>query len=376
MADTYYCDPCNCNFTDKYSYERHITRMSHLKNAAISSADIYCKICNYTAKRLSNFKVHLKTQKHIKAELEYGSNLTKYICEVCNLHTNSKSDYISHINTKKHIEIAAAHHEMMRTSTDTAVSSAISTEITPVQRNDEWNNLIEYRDAISTTTFIEWMQQNKEFQKSIIEFCIKQNAEMQAHMMEFCKTVQNNTVIHNSNTNNTQNFNIQIFLNETCKDAVNISEFIESLKIDTTVIEYIGKEGYVDGMTKIFFDGLGQMEVCRRPIHCTDVKRETFYIRDDNKWMRDNDNNRIIKAINRIVRKNQCQLRAWREQNPRCEIVNTPEYEFHLKIMMQCIGGGMNKELMNNRKIIKNLAKFTMIEKSVPQLMDNDCNNV
>jgi hypothetical protein len=367
MADNYYCEPCDCKFTDKYTYERHITRMTHLRNAAVSSAEIYCKICNYTAKRLSNFKVHLKTQKHIKAEAEYGSHLTKYICEVCNLHTNSKSDYISHINTKKHIEIAAA--AAVSKDTNTTVS------VTNIQKNDECNNLVEYKDkdTITANTFIDWIQQNKDFQKSIIEFCIKQNVEMQAHMMEFCKTVQNqnNTVINNnSNTNNTQNFNIQIFLNETCKDAVNINEFIESLKIDTNVIEYIGKEGYVDGMTKIFFDGLGQMEVCRRPIHCTDVKRETFYIRDDNKWMRDNDNNRIIKAINRVVRKNQGQLRMWREQNPRCEIVNTPEYEFHLTIMMQCIGGGMNKELTNNRKIIKNLAKFTMIEKSAPHIVD------
>jgi hypothetical protein len=342
MTDKYYCDSCKLQLRDKYCYEKHIKCASHLKQKVILSK--YCKICDYTSNRCSNFKLHLQTKKHIKAENEYKSNLVKYDCDICGFYTNSKPDYIAHINTKKHIDVVA------------------SGRCIPCNQSADENTVVHpSTQMINTSIFMELIKDNKEFQQSMLEFCKN--------------TIQNNMVMSNShnnshNTNNTNNntFNINIFLNETCKDAVNINDFIESLKIDTDVIEHIGREGYVEGMTKIFFDGLGQMQVHHRPIHCTDVKRETFYIRDDNKWTKDKDNRRIVGAINRVIRKNQANLHLWREKNPRYDVMNTAEYEFHLEIMTQCIGGGMDKETSNNRKLIRNLAKLTSIEKTMPEI--------
>jgi hypothetical protein len=359
MTDTYYCNVCDIHLTDKYSYAKHIQRLSHIKNNNVCETNKYCAICDYTAKRLSNFKTHLKSKKHIKAESECKNNTTRYVCNICNFYTNLKSDYLSHMNTQKHVDM---------------VNEGSCNQIT-INQNQNQNSIVP--QTVNTSLFMELIKENRDFQQSMFEFCMKQNVEMQTHMMAFCKNAvqnQNNTMIttnSNSNNNNTQNFNINIFLNETCKDAVNINDFIESLKIDTDVIEYIGREGYVEGMTKIFFDGLGQMQVQHRPIHCTDAKRETFYIRDDNTWTKDKDNTRIVGAINRIIRKNQSNLHLWREKNPRYDTMNTAEYEFHLEIMAQCIGGGMDKEAINNRRIIKNLAKFTSIEKTLPQITES-----
>lgn len=272
----------------------------------------------------------------MNAEKEYKNNFIKYDCDICNFYTNAKAEYLAHINTKKHID------------------------------NVELEKCVPCNQPVTENTIV---PQSSQLMNMFMEL-IKDNAEFKQTMLEFCKnTIQNNIAVSNNNNKNSNNtFNINIFLNETCKDAVNINDFIESLPINSDVIEHIGREGYVEGMTKIFFDGLGQMKVNRRPIHCTDVKRETFYIRDDNKWNKDKDNARIITAINRVIRKNQANLHLWREQNPRYDVMNTAEYEFHLEIMTQCIGGGMDKEAINNRKLIRNLAKFTSIENTMPEL--------
>lgn len=336
----FYCNICNIQLSDKNNYDKHISRLTHLKKSLIHPG--HCSICNYTAAHMSNFKVHLKSKKHINAEADYRMNTTIYACNACNLRTNSKHDYLKHIKTKKHKYM----------SKGVEYDGEYEDEDDDEEADSQVNTIIAH-SSDQTQLIIELIKSNNEFKTAMIDF--------------FKNAVVNNGTIqtHNNSHNNTQNFNINIFLNETCKDAMNINEFIESLKIDSDVIEHLGREGYVEGMTKIFFDGLGQMQVQRRPIHCTDVKREIFYIRDDNEWLKDQDNKRIESAINRVVRKNQSNLHLWREKNPQYDTMNTPEYEFYIEIMKQCIGGGQEKEVINNRKIIRNLAKFTAVDKSL-----------
>jgi len=344
MEESYFCNECQIRLCNKYSYATHIKSLSHIKNSSISEKNKYCSLCDYTTNKLCNFRIHLKSKKHLKAEAEAESNYknetTRYSCEACEFYTNIKRDYLYHTKTNKHISMNATNEKQLEE------------KCLPCDSTVQLNT-INYSSNDLIPLFME---------------VIKQNAEIKNSVIGLCKTVVENSGEnhHNTNTNNshnTQNFNINIFLNETCKNAININDFIESLKIDSDSIEYLGREGYVEGMTKIFVDGLRQMQVEDRPIHCTDVKRETFYIRDSNTWMKDNDKKKIESAINKVINKNQRNLHLWREKNPLCEVMNTREYEFYFEIMQQCIGGGQDKEALNNRKIIKNLAKFTSVDK-------------
>lgn len=344
----YYCDICDIQLKDNICYSRHIKRISHIKNINNSDTTKYCIVCDYRATKLSNFREHLKTKTHLNAENEYKSNNSEYRCHSCNFYTNSKPDYITHINTQKH---------------KNNIPQCEPTTITTVEKPS------------NTEIYMELIRENAHFQKTMVEFCMKQNSDMQNTMIELYKNTTNaiqNSHHHNNNTNsnntNTQNFNINIFLNETCKNAMNISDFIETLKIDSDSIEQLGRDGYVEGMTRLFVNGLNQIKVQERPIHCTDVKRETFYIRDSNEWFKDTDKQHIDRAISRVIRKNQASLHLWREQNPQWDTINTREYEFYMQIMQECIGGGQSKEYMNNRKLIRNLANITSLKTTFPKI--------
>jgi hypothetical protein len=142
-------------------------------------------------------------------------------------------------------------------------------------------------------------------------------------------------------------------------------DFVNSLQVDTCDVEYTGRYGYVEGITKIFIDGLKQLDIHKRPIHCTDLKRETLYIKEEKTWERDNnDKSKFKKAINAVVRKNMQQIVQWQEENPRCNILDSNEYVLHLNIMRQSLGGGnQEKAERNNIKIIKNIAKEVMINR-------------
>jgi len=137
------------------------------------------------------------------------------------------------------------------------------------------------------------------------------------------------------------------------------------LEVGPHNVEYTGVHGYVAGISKIFMDGLRQLDVYKRPIHCTDLKREILYIKEDNVWEKDNpEKSKFKKALNAVVRKNMQQMSVWMNQNPRCEILDSTEYHLHLDIMRQCIGGDISQEESNNRKILRNIAKEVVINKT------------
>ena len=183
-----------------------------------------------------------------------------------------------------------------------------------------------------------------------------------AKIEEFTKVGQN-IIIHNT-TNQTNHFNLNVFLNEQCKHAISMMEFINSLQVGTDSVEYTGRYGYVDGITKIFMDGLRQLDVYKRPIHCTDLKRETLYIKENNTWEKDTqEKTKMRQALVTIAKKNMQQIQRWQSENPKCEIPESKEYILHLDIMHQSIGGGLGQADKNNIKIIKNIAKEVIINR-------------
>jgi hypothetical protein len=154
-------------------------------------------------------------------------------------------------------------------------------------------------------------------------------------------------------------------LNETCKDALNISEFVDSIKVQLTDLEHFGYTGYVEGVSKILIKNLNELDTCKRPIHCSDVKREVLYIKDDDKWLKeDNDKLVIKKAIKDVSNKNIKQITEWTNLNPDCKQSDSRKNDQYLKIVMNSMSGGSNEEQMTNiNKIIKNITKSVIIEK-------------
>jgi hypothetical protein len=214
---------------------------------------------------------------------------------------------------------------------------------------------------------IELIIQNKELKSMLLEEREERKEELEEMKTLFQENLKQNIVINHTSNMQHNNFNLNFFLNEQCKDAISMMEFIESLQVNTTDVEYTGTHGYVEGITKIFMNGLKQLDVYKRPIHCTDLKRETLYIKEENSWEKDNpDKTKFKNAIKAVVRKNAMQVRKWQEENPRCNIMDSKEFLLHLDIMRQSLGGG-NKEITdrNNEKIIKNIAKHVVIDKKI-----------
>jgi hypothetical protein len=180
-----------------------------------------------------------------------------------------------------------------------------------------------------------------------------------------------NNIQHNNKTiNNNTQFNLNVFLQEKCKDALNMNEFIDTLQINAESVEYTGTHGYVNGITKIFMDGLNQLDTYKRPIHCTDLKRETFYIKEEDKWEKDTENNtRFKQALDTVVNRNMAQVRQWEEENPRCKIPETDEYEFYFVIARQSLGGGDHVvTARNNDRILRAIAGRVYIDKKTKEI--------
>jgi hypothetical protein len=143
----------------------------------------------------------------------------------------------------------------------------------------------------------------------------KQNIELQKQMLEICNK-PNTTINNTTNNTNTQKFNINVFLNETCKDAINFSDFVKNIQISYKDLENNAQLGFVGGISKIFIDNLKQLDVTERPIHCTDVKRETIYIRDENTWTKQPDDEKLQKAIQTVSYRSMGKLAEWKQENP------------------------------------------------------------
>jgi hypothetical protein len=200
--------------------------------------------------------------------------------------------------------------------------------------------------------------------KELILMLINQNKEL----MEIVKNGTNNTINYSNNSNiNSHNktFNLQVFLNETCKDAMNISDFIESVKLQVSDLENVGKVGYIEGISNIIIKNLQALEVEKRPVHCADQKREVMYVKDDNIWEKEDESKqKIRKAIRAIAHKNICMLKAFRDKYPDCQEYDSKKSSQYNKIVIEAMGGKGDNDYEKDSKIIKKIAKVVGIEKN------------
>jgi hypothetical protein len=198
---------------------------------------------------------------------------------------------------------------------------------------------------------------------SLVIEVVKNNSEFQKQMFDMCKNMQASIITNNNtNCNNTNNFNLQVFLNEYCKDAMNISEFVDSFDLQIDDLENVGRVGYIEGISNIIINKIKDMDVNKRPIHCSDLKREVIYIKDDDVWEREDANNtKFRKVVKKVAGKNIGMLTDWQDKYPECLDIDSDYNDIYMKLMQTAMGP--NDTEGTEVKIMKKILKYIVIDK-------------
>ena len=290
-----------------------------------------CEKCDFTCSKKGDWKRHLLTSKHklmynvTKCDEILHKNIKAYMCENCAKQYNSRNGLWSH---KKKCTI---------------VQSSENNEIKP--------------DIVDLL-----MNENKEFKNVIIDL-MKSNQDLQKQMLDVCK----NSNTTNNNHSHNKTFNLQFFLNEQCKDAMNIMDFVNTFQLQFSDLERIGEVGYVEGISNIVIDKLNGMDVYKRPIHCSDAKREIMHVKDNDVWTKDNANNDKIRlALKYITKKNIDLIRPWAIANPGAMNSDHRLNDKYQLMVIEAMGGNKNKTMKEGEdKIIKKISRMVLINKNV-----------
>ena len=291
-----------------------------------SSKNFCCKKCHYTTSRKSQWDRHILTLKHLKDDAELQINAVKsstlelqYKC-VCGM------SYKHRQGLWKHSKNCLKNEE---------------------NKNEEIKNEFIIKD-------------DKEMKDLIMEV-LHENKELRKIISDIIPKIGNTT---NNNNSHNKTFNLQVFLNETCKDAMNIMDFIDSIKIQLEDLEDVGKLGYINGISNIIMKNLKELDVTQRPVHCSDSKRETLYVKDQDKWEKEDEtNSRLRKAIRRIAYKNTKVIRDWRDIHPDHDNSFSKTSDIYQQIVIESMGGKYYETMDTEAKIIKNIAKHVVIDK-------------
>jgi hypothetical protein len=303
-----------------------------------------CERCDYVCCKKDSYTKHLNTAKHknnvkcekvAKVSKEFAK---KFECKICDYNTFNKSDYTKHLSTDKHKNKSSSKKE-----NENNLSSTL----------DPSSNEIK----VMTGLMVEIVKSNNELQK--------QNQDLQKQVLEICQKMQQPSITSNShnNTTNSHNktFNLQFFLNEECKDAMNMSEFINSIQLKISDLENIGKVGYVEGISNIIIKELNDTHLNKRPVHCSDVKRETIYIKEENKWEKDTEEaKKMVKAVRDVNKKNYQLLSNWKNTHPACTDSKSQQSEEFTHLVSEVV---MDNDEINVKKVVKKVAKQIVIDK-------------
>ena len=297
----------------------------------------------------------------------------KYSCETCYYNTGNKTNYAKHLLTSKHCSLTSVNKKVAKGSDAFICKKCNKTyksrvglwghskkcSIQTVSHDGNNSEGVGYviqettnqnsQQTLSMEVFMAIIKQNKEVHTILVE----QTNKFMEKITELVAVPQN-TIANCNNTNSNNSFNLNVFLNEHCKDAINMSEFIKSLAITSADLERTGKVGFVKGMSEIFINGLKQLDVNKRPIHCTDVKRESIYMKDEDKWEKD-DKGRFHQAIQRLTVKNIKQLRNWEMENPEFSNVDSETYDKYFQITKHIMGGIGEDDKKFKDKIVSNV---------------------
>ena len=294
------------------------------------------------------------------------NNAEKYKCMLCDFECCKKSNYDTHLLTSKHKNRTNSNNlEQKNAEVDSKDCLFYCKNCNKCYkaRNSLWYHEKKCNQQCN-------IKENDDIVNSkdeLIKYLINENKEFKNLILEIVKKDTTTNNISNINTNNSHNktFNLQFFLNETCKDAMNMSDFINSLTLQLSDLESVGKLGFVDGISNIIIKNLEALDVEKRPVHCCDAKRETMYIKDQDKWEKDDTEMKRMKELVRYVRdKNISMVNIWRDLYPECVKSNSKKTTQFNQIYMESFGGEKGTKKEKEEKIISRIAKEVIIDKN------------
>jgi hypothetical protein len=291
-----------------------------------SSNKFFCKACDYTTERESQFNRHILTDKHKRLTManEKVPKSSKHLCE-CG------KEYVHASSLSKHRKVCTV-----------SIKESFLEEKQENSSNDAMLNM-----------FSKMMKENEELRNLM--------AEQNEKIVDVMENSKPSMTTNNNIINNNQKVNINMFLNNSCKDAINFADFIDRIEVSQNDLENNAHMGFIEGISKIFMDNLKQLSVFERPIHCTDLKREIMYIKDEDKWQKEDDDHKLNSAIQEVSRKSVNALKSWKETNPDYEDADSAFSNKCLAIQQQSIAGTNREQYYP--KIIKNVAKELIVDK-------------
>ena len=287
----------------------------------------------------------------------------KYFCKKCDFYSSKKTDYTRHLATQKHNFGVLTTPNNEKTTTNITYECPICFKCFN-DRSGLWRHK---KKCIATDTLVEanvLLQYQQKIDKltDVVLDIVNKNSEL---TKQICELSSKPNINVSSNNNNNNTFNLNVFLNEECKNALNIRDFVESIQIQLSDLENTGQVGYVEGISQIFINNLSKLNNHERPIHCSDYKREVLYIKNENKWIKETEDKQTIKnAIKQVANKNIKQIKNWQEKYPEYNNPDSKQNDKYMKIVLNSMSGSTEEEQKNNiNKIIKNVAKEVIIEK-------------
>ena len=318
-----------------------MTNIFRTKIGHESTAKYICETCDYSTCRNSHYERHLRTSKHIK------------LTNTNELSTESTKTYICACGREyKHMSSLCKHKKECnyKENTDNIYSDSDNDNIRT--NNEQPNNNEKYEMIIEML-----MKENQEFKQLLID----QNTKM----MEMAGNMGNN---HHNTTNSHNKFNLNVFLNEQCKDAMTLKDFVKNIEISMDEFIETGEIGFIDGLSQTIIKRINDMDVHDRPIHCTDLKRETVYIKDEEKWEKDLNKEKLRLAVKGVARKNERMRPIWYENTPNAAILGSDDCDKFFKYSAAALGGASTEQHKTfENKIMRNLLKEVTIDKQIKQ---------
>ena len=301
---------------------------------------------------------------------------SKFICDQCDYYTSKKSNFDKHILTAKHQKCYFGNKmEILGTDDDSCSCKSCGQKYKTV--SGLWKHSKKCSKKDKTQILLDMIKKDE----NVKEYLMEQNKQLICQLSEQNKTLMeqntklfeiaqtNNKVgtVNNINSNNNNKFNINVFLNETCKDALNLTEFVNQINLSISDLEETGKLGYAEGISQVFIKNLNDIDYNKRPIHCSDSKREILYIKDDDQWVKETaSKDKLTNAIKIVGNKNIKQIPKWQKANPKYNDPESKQNDKYMKMVCEVMSGSSKEEQQRNyNKIIKNISKEVIIDKYI-----------